>query len=254
MLRLPGTSRRRSGLSESEPDKVPVVVYDGDVLNGKRNGKGKATYANGDTYDGDWVYDLREGLGRLDYADGGYYTGHFKNDLAHGPNGTYEGASRFDTLIRYSGEWMNGAPHGEGIAMYDASALRSLVEYNLLKEEDDEDDASEAKSTASASAANPETLLAQQSSRLWVQRYEGTFRHGLRSGIGTLTGAQPNGERFEYHGSFRDDFAHGQGTLENKSGTKYEGEAGFVPVPDSVPLDVGTASSGTAGPTAGVVS
>ena len=52
-------------------------VYEGDMVNGKRTGKGKFTWANGDVYEGDFVEDKRTGKGKYTWADGDVYEGDF---------------------------------------------------------------------------------------------------------------------------------------------------------------------------------
>ncbi len=48
------------------------------------NGKGTATYTNGDKYDGDFVNGLREGFGTYYWADGEKFLGQFKNNKRNG--------------------------------------------------------------------------------------------------------------------------------------------------------------------------
>ncbi len=48
------------------------------------NGKGTATYTNGDKYDGDFVNGLREGFGTYYWADGEKFEGKFKNNKRNG--------------------------------------------------------------------------------------------------------------------------------------------------------------------------
>jgi hypothetical protein len=75
-------------------------VYDGESLNGKRHGQGKATYGNGDTYEGSWVSDARNGFGKyFSSGTGRIYEGNWVNGTCEGqgtltePNGdVYIGA------------------------------------------------------------------------------------------------------------------------------------------------------------------
>ena len=56
---------------------------------GKPEGKGKITFADGGTYEGDWVDGEMTGQGTARYANGAVYTGSFK-DAVHdgqGPDG-----------------------------------------------------------------------------------------------------------------------------------------------------------------------
>lgn len=80
-------------------------------------GKGKMTYANGNTYDGDWNNGQIEGIGTFTWANGKVYKGGQKNGKQHG---------RFDFLIlgkgkmiyadgdSYEGDWIEGNLEGSG--------------------------------------------------------------------------------------------------------------------------------------------
>jgi len=60
------------------------VTYEGQYSKGKRFGKGKLTFSNGDTYEGSFVDDKRDGSGVYTWADGKTWTGSFVNNLMHG--------------------------------------------------------------------------------------------------------------------------------------------------------------------------
>ena len=47
-------------------------------------GQGKMTYTDEDSYDGDWVEGKKEGFGTFRYVDGAFYVGEFKNGERHG--------------------------------------------------------------------------------------------------------------------------------------------------------------------------
>ena len=42
------------------------------------------TYTDEDSYDGDWVEGKKEGFGTFRYVDGAFYVGEFKNGERHG--------------------------------------------------------------------------------------------------------------------------------------------------------------------------
>lgn len=73
-------------------------VYEGEILNGKRTGKGKYTWADGDTYEGDWRDGKRCGRGKL-------------IQYGKSPSG--------ETYMKYSydGEWLDSKEHGHGICV-----------------------------------------------------------------------------------------------------------------------------------------
>ena len=54
--------------------------YNGQIINGKKNGFGKMNYENGDLYEGNWKDGLREGEGTLINNNGAKYYGIWEND------------------------------------------------------------------------------------------------------------------------------------------------------------------------------
>jgi hypothetical protein len=113
--------------------------YEGQFLNGKKDGFGKLTYARDDQrvyYIGEFKDDKRHGNGKLEWRDGSVYEGEFEDDLMSG-NGTivlswgakYEGHfngknngfgkytyASDDFLDRdyYTGEWKDDLYDGKG--------------------------------------------------------------------------------------------------------------------------------------------
>lgn len=73
-------------------------VYEGEILNGKRHGRGTYTWANGDTYEGEWKNGKRCGRGKL-------------VEYGKSPSG--------ETYMKYSydGEWLDSKEHGHGICV-----------------------------------------------------------------------------------------------------------------------------------------
>ena len=58
--------------------------YNGEVKQGKREGKGSHVYTWGGTYDGEWKNDKRHGKGKLSDKWGGDYDGEWVNDKKEG--------------------------------------------------------------------------------------------------------------------------------------------------------------------------
>ena len=58
--------------------------YKGNWKDGKMHGRGIYTYKNGDVYDGDWENGKKHGRGRYTYKNGKIYAGEWKNDKKHG--------------------------------------------------------------------------------------------------------------------------------------------------------------------------
>ena len=54
--------------------------FDGNYLDGVKNGEGTYTYNNGDKYVGNFKNNVQEGFGRKYFKNGRYYEGEFKNN------------------------------------------------------------------------------------------------------------------------------------------------------------------------------
>ena len=55
------------------------VKYEGEWVDGKKEGFGKYTYASGGVYEGDWAGDERRGEGKMTWASGDKYEGEVRN-------------------------------------------------------------------------------------------------------------------------------------------------------------------------------
>lgn len=117
----------------SRAGRARVTYDNGDVFegsfnsNGKKHGKGKYTWAAPEDdeakeepvphfFDGNYVEGEREGLGLMHYPDGSKYHGNWASNLRHG-----QGAYTFSNGDIYSGEWKHGSRSGEGTYLYAAS-------------------------------------------------------------------------------------------------------------------------------------
>ena len=110
--------------------------YEGEYLNGKREGKGIYKYNNGDKYEGEYKNDLKDGNGKYIYKNGDIYTGEYKNGLFDGKGkyeyadgdsyeGDYkedlregEGIYIYNNGNKYEGQWLKGLKHGKGTFTY----------------------------------------------------------------------------------------------------------------------------------------
>jgi hypothetical protein len=84
--------------------------YNGEVLDGTRNGFGTYYYQNGERYEGNWVKNAKHGRGTFFYKNGAVYEG-FWNDNKREGVGTYYN----HTGDRYYGEWKDNKKHGKGM-------------------------------------------------------------------------------------------------------------------------------------------
>jgi hypothetical protein len=107
--------------------------YEGEWLDGKRDGFGKLKWNDGSIYIGQFINDKAKGFGKLTHADGDVYLGSWEEDRAHGVGkyinnrgASYEGFWGYDKQNGYGneiwpkgsnfeGEYVDGAKHGIGI-------------------------------------------------------------------------------------------------------------------------------------------
>ena len=85
-------------------------VYEGDFLDGIREGRGVYRYgSNGDKYDGEWRQNRKHGIGKMSYNGKGEYQGYWENGRRHG-----EGVFTYPNGDVYSGWWRFGEKEGTG--------------------------------------------------------------------------------------------------------------------------------------------
>ena len=121
---------RRCGLCKKEGHNrtnCENAHYKGEYnYKGERHGKGtyeyklrkyRDTFFNGAKYEGDWVEGKREGKGVLTWTNGdnsgNKCDGEWKNDKRHG-----KGTFTWSNGDKYEGEWKNGKTDGKGNITY----------------------------------------------------------------------------------------------------------------------------------------
>ena len=156
------------------------AVFDGAWSHGARHGVGTLRYADGATYVGTWADDLRAGTGVLTYANGNSYVGGWARDKKHG-------VGRFCWLVgphageEIVGQWCDNLPHGEGVhTWYELGADAAAVAH---------------------AGGDPFRSAAVR------QRFRGSFRAGLRHGVGAIT----YGAGAAYVGGWWENVKHGFG-------------------------------------------
>ena len=87
--------------------------YQGEMVNGVREGKGTYTFSNGDKYEGDWKNNQMEGKGVYYFKDGDKYDGDWVGGKKEG-QGTYY----FSNGAKYEGNWVQSKMEGKGIFSY----------------------------------------------------------------------------------------------------------------------------------------
>ena len=93
--------------------------YVGEWKDGKYDGQGTATIANGDKYVGEFKDGKYDGQGTATIANGDKYVGEFK-DRKYDGQGTYT----FANGTKYVGEFRDGKPNGQGIEYLAAGTTR----------------------------------------------------------------------------------------------------------------------------------
>lgn len=87
----------------------PHDYYEGDFIDGKKQGEGTYTWADGSTYTGGFENDMRHGHGLYEDADGSSYEGAYENGMKQG-----EGKATYSDGSRYEGTFENDMRHGHG--------------------------------------------------------------------------------------------------------------------------------------------
>ena len=127
--------------------------YNGDILNGKKEGKGKLEYKDGTIYEGDFKNDVYEGNGKLIFPNGRKYEGEFHDGKIKGKGkftwedgkiyeGEYEdfmkkgfGKFYWNENKYYSGQWLNNKQHGKGTIHYDGKEINGTFRFGKIIKE-----------------------------------------------------------------------------------------------------------------------
>ena len=193
-------------------------VYEGEMLDGKKHGKGKMVFPNKAVYDGEWQDDKMNGRATLTMSVPetdvvAVYEGTWinNNQCGYGKMScggfVYEGefsGSKFNGKGKvvaldgsvYEGDWVNGKKHGKGKMVYANGTV-----YEGEWKNDDRN----GRGTATYTSGSV---------------YEGEWIDGKKNGKGKNT--FPNGSVYE--GDFANDKIHGYGTMVYDDGSTYTGE------------------------------
>jgi serine/threonine protein kinase len=87
--------------------------YQGEMVNGVREGKGTYCFENGDKYEGFWKNNKMEGKGVYYFHDGDKYDGEWIDGKKEG-----QGIYTFSSGAKYEGNWVQGKMEGSGIFYY----------------------------------------------------------------------------------------------------------------------------------------
>ena len=91
-------------------------IYDGEFMNGKRNGQGAFSFEDGAVYRGQWKNDNFHGQGTFYSANGDEFRGEYRNGK------TVYGKYTWADGDVYEGEWKGGEPNGKGTFVFNYGA------------------------------------------------------------------------------------------------------------------------------------
>ena len=137
----------------------PGASYIGQVVDGKRQGLGVAELANGERQAGEWQADQLNGLGTVRLADDARYAGQWRDGQSTGL-----GVREKPGVERAEGNFVMGRLEGLGVR-------RTLAEPNLIQSGEFHADRLEGPGVETVGG----------------ERYEGSFRGGMRNGYGQVT-------------------------------------------------------------------
>lgn len=92
--------------------------YDGDWINGIREGSGTMVWRNGGKYVGKWKSGVRNGYGTHYYANGEIYEGNWLADKQHGKGKITFAYNDSANRKYYDGEWVSNIRQGIGTMMW----------------------------------------------------------------------------------------------------------------------------------------
>lgn len=211
-------------------------LFEGYFINGKKNGRGKYTWANGDVYDGMWKDDKRTGRGRISWSNGAFFDGEWldgtmtegKYSFADGSvyegsfkNGKYDGYGKriFKDGEKYEGQWHDGKKHGHGTCTWtNGDSYEGEWKDNQMS--------GQGRYTFASGSYYEGTLendsFEGNGKRVYASGdvYEGQWHEDKRSGHGTYTWADGT----YYEGEFADGNFNGFGKKVYSSGDVYEGQ------------------------------
>ena len=165
--------------------------YEGQLINNKREGRGKFYWNCGDIYEGEWKNDMKDGKGIYYCNNTNRYEGDFKNDKAEG-----KGIFYYNDGSRYEGDWKNDMREGKGIAFFNNGNRYEGDFKNGLRE-------------------GKGIYYYNDGSR-----YEGDWKNDQREGKGVCY--LNNGDRYE--GDFKNDKAEGKGIYYYINGDREMGD------------------------------
>lgn len=172
-------------------------VYDGMWKDGKCNGRGVQTWASGEKYDGEFKDDKKHGQGTHTWADGAKYVGQYEDDERNG-KGVYHSANG----VIWDGEFKNGTLNGTATMTRLARTRKGKSTTYVGEWKDGRMDGYGVMTYGDG------------------DKYKGQWKDGLYHGEGIFTSS----DGYIYEGRWENDKRNGKGVLTMTDGRKYDGE------------------------------
>ena len=166
-------------------------TYEGDVVNGQRNGYGILSFTSGAKYEGYHKDGKYCGKGIYIFADGRFYAGDFENSTYNG-----EGEYHYSNGAISKGQFKDGKREGHVVTTFDNGDLYEGEYF--------------------ADKMNGAGKYTHASGSV----YEGTYFNGKRSGYGVLKQSSGN----SYEGYWKEGKYCGKGTYRFADGRYYKGD------------------------------
>lgn len=190
------------------------LVYEGQVMDGKRTGKGTLTWPDGGYYQGDFIDGQRTGKGKFVWCDGSVYEGDFIDGTRHG-KGKYTGPKG----VVYKGEYVDGKRQGKGVLTWPSG---DVYEGDFFDGDRTGKGIYRWKNGDIYEGDYLKDLRHGKGFLRWSDgsTFEGDFLDGKRTGKGKYTSVKGN----IYEGDYLDGKRTGKGKYTWTNGHYYEGE------------------------------
>ena len=109
------------------------TVYEGEFKDDNFNGNGTMKYYNGRKYEGTYKDGKMDGNGKFIWEDGKIYIGNYVDDKKHG-----KGKLMWNNEKYYEGNWVNNKQHGEGMYYLNGKVLKGQFRFGKIITKNDE--------------------------------------------------------------------------------------------------------------------
>ena len=103
------------------------TIYEGEFKDDDFNGNGILKYNNGRKYEGNFKEGKMDGNGKFIWEDGKTYIGSYVNDKKHG-----QGKLIYNNDKYYEGSWVNNKQHGEGTLYLNGKILKGQFRFGKI--------------------------------------------------------------------------------------------------------------------------